>query len=365
MAKDYTKYTVEGLGENLNKRQLVFTIVKDWAAKNKPSLEDIQSTFPEETQGSKGFVVKKSEVKDVKRFNMQESLSIKNGTQVVVSNQWGAKNIADFLTLVEKLGYTVTTNSGQSKTDSNESESFSLSNDIYSEDIRNHIEDILKSEDKERCQLFKKSVIDFINSNHASYWIIPFVKDCLVGFENKSDDEGLGWEEWIEELNVAGRELDFNPKKKYSLFYDTFDEAFKADEDDEESEGFFELIMKLHFSGSSDFNSLTTEESDVFYNTGITALYCTICKMCEDDISQHELVDALVLIMEDEFVTKFEAGDLVWSIIKESLVALGVDLETFEEEDDDLWRDIYKYNFDGIVEELFENDVFDNDYIPS
>jgi hypothetical protein len=36
MARDYTKYTVAGLGENLNKRHLVFQIVKDWSAKNKP-----------------------------------------------------------------------------------------------------------------------------------------------------------------------------------------------------------------------------------------------------------------------------------------------------------------------------------------
>lgn len=49
MARDYTKYTVKGLGENLNKRQLVFTIVKDWAAKNKPSVEEIQTAFPTET----------------------------------------------------------------------------------------------------------------------------------------------------------------------------------------------------------------------------------------------------------------------------------------------------------------------------
>lgn len=107
MTRDYTKYTVEGLGENLNKRQLVFAIVKDWAAKNKPSLEKIQSTFPTETQGSKGFVVKASEVKDAKRFNMEEPLTIKNGTQVVVSNQWGAKNIEPFLDLVKGLGYDV------------------------------------------------------------------------------------------------------------------------------------------------------------------------------------------------------------------------------------------------------------------
>lgn len=51
MARDYTKYTAEGLGENLNKRQLVFAIVRDWATKNKPSLEEIQTAFPTETQG--------------------------------------------------------------------------------------------------------------------------------------------------------------------------------------------------------------------------------------------------------------------------------------------------------------------------
>ncbi len=30
MSRDYTKYTIEGIGENFNKRQLVFEIVKDY-----------------------------------------------------------------------------------------------------------------------------------------------------------------------------------------------------------------------------------------------------------------------------------------------------------------------------------------------
>ncbi len=64
------------------------------------------NTFKDEIQGSKGFVRKKGEVKDPKRFNMQEPLSIKNGTKVVVSNQWGTKNIAAFLDLAKKLGLT-------------------------------------------------------------------------------------------------------------------------------------------------------------------------------------------------------------------------------------------------------------------
>lgn len=107
MARDYTKYTVKGLGENLNKRQLVFDIVKNWAQKKKPSLKVMTNTFSDEIQGSKGFIRKKGDVNDPKRFNMQEPLSIKNGTKVVVSNQWGTKNIADFLALAKKLGYKV------------------------------------------------------------------------------------------------------------------------------------------------------------------------------------------------------------------------------------------------------------------
>ena len=55
MARDYTKYTVKGLGENLNKRQLVFEIVKDYVEKNKPSFDELTAVFKDEIQGSKGI----------------------------------------------------------------------------------------------------------------------------------------------------------------------------------------------------------------------------------------------------------------------------------------------------------------------
>ncbi len=106
MSKNYTKYSVAGIGENLNKRKLVFEIVKDYAAKNNPSFEELQKVFSDEIQGSLGFIRKDSEVKDSKRFNMDEPLTLKNGINVVVSNQWG-ENIANFLAVAENLGYKV------------------------------------------------------------------------------------------------------------------------------------------------------------------------------------------------------------------------------------------------------------------
>jgi hypothetical protein len=116
MAKDYTKYNVDGVGENFNKRKLVFEIVKDYINKNKPSLAELKNVFPDNLEGTNGswiFISKESDVKDPKRFNMKEPLTIKNGVHVVVSNQWGSGNLLHFISLSEKLGHIVQINSNK------------------------------------------------------------------------------------------------------------------------------------------------------------------------------------------------------------------------------------------------------------
>jgi hypothetical protein len=107
MSRDYTKYTVKGFGENLNKRQLVFEIVKDYVKTNKPSFDELTAVFKDEIQGSKGFIKKAAKVEDPKRFNTKMPLKIKYGVEVVVSNQWGSKNMDAFLNLAKKLKYKV------------------------------------------------------------------------------------------------------------------------------------------------------------------------------------------------------------------------------------------------------------------
>lgn len=121
MARDYTKYSVEGLGENLNKRQLVYTIVKDYSEKNNPTLENLLATFPDALQGSQGVVRKESEVEDPKRFNMKAPLKIKNGMHVVVSNQWG-DNLPGFIKHAEKMEYVITKKEAVDTSDEEEEE---------------------------------------------------------------------------------------------------------------------------------------------------------------------------------------------------------------------------------------------------
>ena len=86
--------------------------------------------------------------------------------------------------------------------------------------------------------------------------------------------------------------------------------------------------------------------------------------MCEENIRQDELVEIFLSVFNDEYGSNFESGDLIWEIISETLLALGVDRKSYEDEEN-LWRDEYLVNFDDIAEYLIDNDVFDNDYIPS
>ncbi|MBS4043349.1 MAG: hypothetical protein KGZ59_05990 [Chitinophagaceae bacterium] len=112
MAKDYTKYNVEGVGENFSKSGLVKAIVTDFAKKNKSNYASLLKAFPDELQG-KRFVVKKlSEVKEDKkkyegRYFEKDPIKLSDKEVVVVCNQWGSDNIQPFIDMAESLGYII------------------------------------------------------------------------------------------------------------------------------------------------------------------------------------------------------------------------------------------------------------------
>ena len=103
MARDYTKYSINDSILPLSKRALAFEIVKTYNNNHKPTYEKIKEIFPDEVQGSKGFIRKKSEEHDPKRFH-EEALISSDNVQYLVSNQWGAKNISGLLKKGEDLG---------------------------------------------------------------------------------------------------------------------------------------------------------------------------------------------------------------------------------------------------------------------
>jgi antitoxin component YwqK of YwqJK toxin-antitoxin module len=180
MARDYTKYNLEGLGENLNKRQLVYTIVKDFIEKNNPTLESLLTTFPDELQGSKGVVRKESDVDDPKRFNMKDPLKIKNGMHVVVSNQWG-DNLPGFIDVAKKMGYSIFKSEYQN--DNSDTFCLKLPDNLilnnYSSEWGRYI--VLSYENSSDCDSeFSKIQLDTTSN-------------CIVPFNLDSEDLTLKW----------------------------------------------------------------------------------------------------------------------------------------------------------------------------
>ena len=103
MARDYTKYLVNNNSKPLSKRALALEIVKSYNTDKKPTFDKIKEIFPDEVQGSKGFIRKKSEKYDSKRF-YEAALISSDNVQYLVSNQWGSKNISGLLKKGGDLG---------------------------------------------------------------------------------------------------------------------------------------------------------------------------------------------------------------------------------------------------------------------
>jgi len=105
MAKDYTKYTINN-GKPLSKRAFVLELIKEYLKNNKPTYNNLKSTFPDTLQGSKGFLVREGEIFDIKRFH-KEILVSSDGVNFVVSNQWGSKNFPGLIQKGTEIGFKV------------------------------------------------------------------------------------------------------------------------------------------------------------------------------------------------------------------------------------------------------------------
>lgn len=228
MSRDYTKYNVAGVGENLNKRSLVFNVVKDWIAKNNPSFEELTAIFNDDVQGSYGFIKKERDVKDPKRFNMKEPLTIKNGMHIVVSNQWG-DNIVNFIESAQGLGYSISavsqeSNSQESSGDVDYSEFFTAS---YSNNSELHFP--WKSEYGQLIRIRLENSPDMVDiQEYINITIDPNAK-LIIGAKKDSgaenDDEiwfggeALLWSYNIESYESAAEVTIFKDLASFDTFF--------------------------------------------------------------------------------------------------------------------------------------------------
>lgn len=108
MAKDYSKYNVEGIAQNLGKTKIALTVVADFTQKNSIGFAELLDIFPDECQGGiHGVFRREQDVVDHKRYYMKSPITLSDGQTIVVSNQWGKDNIGLFIEKCVSLGYEV------------------------------------------------------------------------------------------------------------------------------------------------------------------------------------------------------------------------------------------------------------------
>ena len=115
MAKDYTKYNVEGIDGEFNKARLAQAIVKHYVENNAMLWETILVTFPLELQGKKGVISKKSEVEKERDFYVDAPMKLQDGTEIVTCRQWGKHNLVHFIERATALGYEISVVGGETE----------------------------------------------------------------------------------------------------------------------------------------------------------------------------------------------------------------------------------------------------------
>lgn len=103
--RDYSKFMFEG--KTYGKGKLVLAVVQKYVADNPTvTFDDLQKTFPDMLQGSKGVVrlfdsvspEDRGENGAIKRYYVNNDEIVKlNGLKVLVSDQWGAGNVEKFI----------------------------------------------------------------------------------------------------------------------------------------------------------------------------------------------------------------------------------------------------------------------------
>ena len=108
--RDKTKYIIDG--RTCLKNRLVLEVVKKYVAEHAGiTLDELRNVFYDKLQGSFGVVRTKSDIEQQKQiryfYKDADTITLDDGTKIVVSNQWGKDNIKAFVVLAKSFGYEI------------------------------------------------------------------------------------------------------------------------------------------------------------------------------------------------------------------------------------------------------------------
>ena len=112
------KYQINGIDGVFEAEKLALAVLQDYCSKNECTNNELKEIFPDEVQGDKEYIKQKIggntgvfdtlvEAKDREDyFALLSPITIKDAT-IVVSNQWGERNLPLFIEKAEAVGYTI------------------------------------------------------------------------------------------------------------------------------------------------------------------------------------------------------------------------------------------------------------------
>ena len=175
MARDYTKYQVDGMDGVFGKGKLVLAVVQDYCSKNECTFDELKAAFPDEAQGGNtgvfGTLLEAQEIaKKRARHYVNDKIILKDAI-IVVSNQWG-DNLPLFIEKAEALGYSI--QKSETENINNKGKRFNEINDRlgYSETYLNDPENLYAVFDEFEVEDIKSWVdnTDFKIIAGLSYW---------------------------------------------------------------------------------------------------------------------------------------------------------------------------------------------------
>ena len=115
MAKDYTKYAVDGIVKGLGKARLVQTIVANYIDKNQMDHDALKEVWFNDLQGGKGVFKKLSEIdqKNERNYYIDAPITLNDGSKIAICSQWGIENLANFMLQAGLLGYKIVADTGE------------------------------------------------------------------------------------------------------------------------------------------------------------------------------------------------------------------------------------------------------------
>jgi hypothetical protein len=109
--RDKTKYVIDG--RTFLTYRLMLEVVNKYVHEHSGiAFEELQKVFFDKLQGSFGVVRKRNDIEEQKQIRYfckkNDVITLDDGTEVVVSNQWGKDNIKSFIVFAKSLGYEIT-----------------------------------------------------------------------------------------------------------------------------------------------------------------------------------------------------------------------------------------------------------------